>query len=245
MASTNRAVSSIKMPSTTAPNLQTLTLRTFTILHTLPQPWPGALILSLGLDPQGAAVALASNLAGAVCLSLEEDPALAHEALRSGACDFVVNTLDEAIRAMKNEVRKHLPLSVGLQGNRAQLLAELLERGVAPQLVTDPTANPANTPANIQSLAILVEQGSTQIDFSSDERLTPFLSQRGWTAETFPLATAAALREFDAQAATLLPPDDTLRRSWLNSARRLFPRERPPTRTLWVTPQEREQLHKS
>jgi urocanate hydratase len=224
-----------------AADLQALTLRTFTLLHSHKQDWPGSLILSLGLGPQGAAVALASNLAGAVCLSLEEDPATAHAALRSGACDFIVNTLDEALRALKNEVRKHLPISVGLQGNRAGLLAELLERGVVPQLVTDSTADPANIPA----FETFVSQGSTQIDFSSDAALSPFLLQRGWTAETFHLPTAAALREFDTQAATLLPPDDTLRRSWLNSARRLFPRERPPTRTLWVTPQEMELLQKS
>ena len=231
----------------TAQTLQTLALRNFTILHAHKQDWPGSLILSLGLSPLGAALALASNLAGAVCLSLEEDPALVHEALRSGACDFVVNTLDEAIRAMKNEVRKHLPLSVGLQGNRTQLLAALLERGVAPQLVTDSDSNAtvSNDPSTADSLATFVEQGAAQIDFRSDETLSPFLHQRGWSAETFPLPTAAALREFDAQAAALLPPDDTLRRSWLNSARRLFPRERPPTRTLWLTPQEREVLTKS
>ncbi len=105
--------------------------------------WGGTLILNIGLIDQS--IPLASTIAGAVCLSLEPDPATARQALRTGACDFVVNTLDEALRAMKNQVRQAKPLSVGLQGNQSQILNEILERGVAPQLVTnltDPTALP-------------------------------------------------------------------------------------------------------
>src|SRR5580698_5165161 len=83
-------------------------LRMVTVLHALRESWGGALIVACGLNPQGAALALASNIAGAVCLSVDGDPARLKDALRSGSCDFVVNTLDEALRAMKNEVRKHL-----------------------------------------------------------------------------------------------------------------------------------------
>ena len=126
------------MPSE-APNdsLQLRTLRAFTLLHHLRLTWAGSLILNIGLIDQS--IPLASTIAGAVCLSLEPDPATARQALRTGACDFVVNTLDEALRAMKNQVRQAKPLSVGLQGNQSQILNEILERGVAPQLVTNLT----------------------------------------------------------------------------------------------------------
>src|SRR4051812_1378485 len=90
-------------------SLQLRTLRAFTLLHHLRPDWGGQLILNIGLGDQ--AIPLASNIAAAVCLSLEQDPALARNALRTGACDFVVNNLGEALRTMKNEVRQSKPLS--------------------------------------------------------------------------------------------------------------------------------------
>src|ERR1700677_4537800 len=128
-------------------NQQERILRIFTLLSSLRQDWGGALIIACGLNPQGAALALASNIVGAVCLNIEDDPAALKEAIRSGSCDFIVNTVDEALRAMKNEIRKHLTLSVGLQGKPAQALHELLERGVSPQLFTDLTHTPGHREA--------------------------------------------------------------------------------------------------
>ncbi|MCU1321513.1 MAG: Urocanase [Acidobacteriaceae bacterium] len=237
-------------------------LRTFTVLHHL-QPslpasgWGGQIILSLGLNPHGSALAFASNIAGAVCLAIEEDAATARAALRSGACDFVVNTLDEALRAMKNEIRKHLPLSVGLQGNRAQILAELLERGVAPQLVSDFLADPADAPA-IQTLR---SQGSLILDFnaahstgaalspetalSSEAILQDILQRNQWHLETFPQPTQSALRTFETQALTVIPTSDTLRTQWLHAAPKILPRESPLQRALWLTPAEAQELKKA
>jgi hypothetical protein len=237
------------MPPTPPDSLQTQTLRTFTVLHHLRPNWGGQLILSLGLGPRGSALAIASNIAGAVCLSLEEDPATAHAALRSGACDFVVNTLDEAIRALKNEVRKHLPISVGLQGNYATILAEILERGLSPQLLVDLTRNPANAAA----LQTLHSQGSLLLDFdtptptpdllSADAILQQVLAENHWHLETFPQPTSAALRAFDVHAVTLAT--DPIRSKWLHAAPRILPRESPASRSLWLTPAEREALIKS
>lgn len=161
---------------------QLRTLRAFTLLHHLRPDWRGSLILNLGLDPQRTAVALASNIAGAVCLSLEQDPATARQALRSGACDFVVNTLDEALRAMKNEIRQHRPLSVGLQGNQSEILDEILERGVAPQLVTG-----LSDPAALQNFQI---QGAILLsDSEASTLLTSIAEENQWTAHDFPQST--------------------------------------------------------
>jgi Urocanase Rossmann-like domain len=216
---------------------QLRTLRAFTLLHHLRPDWRGSLILNLGLDPQGTAVALASNIAGAVCLSLEQDPAIARQALRSGACDFVVNTLDEALRAMKNEVRQHKPLSVGLQGNQSEILDEIFERGVAPQLVTGLV-----DPAALQKFQT---QGAIVFtDVEAATLLASIAEENHWTAQDFLHPTPSALKSFDLQAADLLSPEDTLRRAWLAAAPRLFPRETPPHRVLWLASSEAEQLHK-
>jgi Urocanase Rossmann-like domain len=216
--------------------IQLRTLRAFTLLHHLRPNWGGQLILNIGLNAEGAAVALASNIAGAVCLSLEQNPATTREALRTGACDFVVNTLDEALRALKNQVRQHKPLSVGLQGNQSQILDEVLERGVAPQLVinlTDPEA-----------ALTLQSQGATILNTEANLLLAEILQTNQWTAHDYPQPNPAALKSFDTQTATHLPPDDALRRAWLTAAPRLFPRERPPHRVLWLTPPEAELLQK-
>ncbi len=237
------------MPSS---SLQSQTLRAFTVLHQLRQNWGGSLILNIALNPQGSALALASNIAGAVCLTLEEDPATARASLRSGAADFVVNTLDEALRAIKNEIRQHRPLSVALQGNLAPNLEELLERGIAPQLFSNSAAivpnyahrfqatgaliinlnNPTTEPEEPQTLV-----ASTLIDAISHDR--------HWTIHELQFSDSATLRSFDTQAAAILPANDLLRRTWLTSAPRLFTRERPPTRALWLTESERAHLEKT
>ncbi len=57
-------------------------------------------------------------------------------AMRAGYLDFVVvvNTLDEALRALKNEVRQKRPLTVGLIAEIEATLTEMVERGVQPDL---------------------------------------------------------------------------------------------------------------
>ena len=110
-------------------------LRAFSALFAVRENWGGALVLNVGLGPTGAAISIAASIAGAACLSFEADGARAREALRSGACDFVVNTLDEALRVLKNEVRRKRPVSVGLEGGVDANLEEMIERGVAPELV--------------------------------------------------------------------------------------------------------------
>jgi urocanate hydratase len=183
-------------------------------------------------------------------LSIENDPAKVKDALRSGCCDFIVNTLDEALRAMKNEVRKRLPLSVGLQGNPTQVLQEILERGVAPELFTDLTDNSAPQKA-IQTFkssgALIVRFDSTlptgdEESLDANATLNTFIHNHQWLLQSFPLDTTTALRAFDAQALMLLPEDDLLRRRWLQAAPKILQRERPIRRALWVTEKEKQIL---
>lgn len=233
----------------TSNTAQTRILRTFTILHALCPNWGGQLILSIGLNPQGAALSLASNIAGAVCLSLESDPTLLREANRTNSCDFIVNTLDEALRAIKNEVRKHLPLSVGLEGNPTTLLHQILDRGVAPQLFTGASSHP-EAAYRFQSLGTQIvefnDASPTSPTPSSSTLLEAFLATHPWHLQTFTFNTPTELRTFDARALSLISTEgetnneNNLRRRWLQAAPRILPRERH--RTLWLTQQENETL---
>ncbi len=242
-------------PDQTQPRI----LRTFTTLHQLRSTWGGSLTLSLGLDPAGAALSIAANIAGAVSLAIDDNPTHLREVVRIGACDFVVNTLDEAIRAMKNEVRKHAPLSVALEADPFLVLKEILERGLSPQLFSTFLPSSGRTAEQASTFASAVRQfqsqGASLIDFSSSESnpqsipftpshtlLSPLLTERHWTLHTFPFATPAALRTFDSQALSILPPHDTFRRRWLEAAPRILQRQRPPQRSLWLAPSEIEKL---
>jgi urocanate hydratase len=237
------------MPQRSDDSQQTI-LRTFTLLHALRQDWGGGLIIACGLKAEGEALALASNIAGAVCLNIEDDSAALKEATRSGSCDFIVNTLDEALRALKNEIRKHLPLSVGLQGDPTFVLQELLERGVSPQLFFDLTHAPDHLEVmqRFKASAALIVNFDTNPSaggdgiLNADDLIKTFIDPRQWHLCSFIFDTTAALRAFDAQALPLIPEDDSLRRRWLMAAPRILQRERPIRRVLWVTESEEHTL---
>jgi urocanate hydratase len=106
----------------------------------------GKLIVSGGMGGMGGAQPLAATMAGATFLGIEVDPERIKKRLKSGYCDFMVNSLDEALRIIKNAVRKKENVSVGLVGNAADVVPELAERGVVPDILTDQTS--AHDPLN-------------------------------------------------------------------------------------------------
>jgi len=110
----------------------------FAALTSLSSDMGGWLLLYAGLDCEGIAVAMASNVAGAAALGIEPDAERAKQGLRAGVCDFVVNNLDEALRILKNEIRKKRSASVVLTGNPEAAIAEILERGVQPEILAFP-----------------------------------------------------------------------------------------------------------
>ncbi|ADV82231.1 Urocanase [Terriglobus saanensis] len=118
---------------------QASVLRAFVAICAVQTNWAGKIVLVHALDEKGAAIAMAATMAGAVTLAIEGDPERARAALRAGCCDFVVSTLDEALRTMKNEVRKGVALSVGLVGEDALLMQEIRERGVVPDFDAERT----------------------------------------------------------------------------------------------------------
>jgi len=106
----------------------------------------GKLIVSGGMGGMGGAQPLAATMNGAAFLGIDVDPERIKKRLKTGYCDFLVTTLDEALRILKNAVRKKESVSVGLVGNCADIIPELAERGVVPDILTDQTS--AHDPLN-------------------------------------------------------------------------------------------------
>ncbi len=106
----------------------------------------GKLIVSGGMGGMGGAQPLAATMTGAAFLGIDVDPERIKKRLKTGYCDFMVNTLDEALRILKNAVRKKENVSVGLVGNCADIIPELAERGVVPDILSDQTS--AHDPLN-------------------------------------------------------------------------------------------------
>jgi len=93
-----------------------------------------------GLGGMGGAQPLAATMNGAAFLGIDVDPERIKKRLKTGYCDVMVTSLDEALRILKNAVRKGEATSVGLVGNCADLIPELAKRGVVPDLLTDQTS---------------------------------------------------------------------------------------------------------
>ncbi|SPE43755.1 Urocanate hydratase [Candidatus Sulfotelmatobacter sp. SbA7] len=106
----------------------------------------GKLIVSGGMGGMGGAQPLAATMTGAAFLGIDVDPERIKKRLKTGYCDFMVTTLDEALRILKNAVRKKENVSVGLVGNCADIIPELAQRGVVPDILTDQTS--AHDPLN-------------------------------------------------------------------------------------------------
>ncbi|MFZ0663170.1 MAG: hypothetical protein WAM66_10795 [Acidobacteriaceae bacterium] len=119
------------------PDIATVYAR-FAALTALSADLGGWLLLYARLDRDGVAVAMASNVAGAASLGVEPDAELAKAALRSGVCDFVVINLGEALRILKNEIRKHNAVSVLLTDEVDPTIREIIARGVQPEVLAFP-----------------------------------------------------------------------------------------------------------
>ncbi|RWN68652.1 MAG: urocanate hydratase [Mesorhizobium sp.] len=100
----------------------------------------GKWILTGGLGGMGGAQPLAAVMAGACCLAIECDPDRIDFRLRTRYVDERADTLDEALEKIERWTRAGEAKSVGLVGNTADIVPELVRRGVRPDLVTDQTS---------------------------------------------------------------------------------------------------------
>jgi urocanate hydratase len=106
----------------------------------------GRLIVSGGMGGMGGAQPLAATLNGAVFLGVEVERERIERRVRTGYCDRIALDLDEALSICAEAVRRKRAVSVGLVGNCAEVLPEIVRRGVKVDAVTDQTS--AHDPLN-------------------------------------------------------------------------------------------------
>ncbi len=102
----------------------------------LPEPSLGGKLLYAGeLDAEARALLVAANIAGAASLAASADRAAQKQAIRDGVVDFLVTSLDEALRILKNEIRKRETVAVCVAVAPEAIEREMRERGVLPDLL--------------------------------------------------------------------------------------------------------------
>ncbi len=106
----------------------------------------GRWLLTAGLGGMGGAQPLAAVMAGASCLAIECQPSRIEMRLRTGYLDKQASSIDEAIAMIEASHAEGKPMSVGLLGNAAEVLPEMVRRGIRPDLLTDQTS--AHDPVN-------------------------------------------------------------------------------------------------
>jgi urocanate hydratase len=106
----------------------------------------GKLVVSGGMGGMGGAQPLAATMNGACFLGIDVDPARIQRRLDTGYCDRVARDLDEALAVLREAQSKGEAISVGLIGNCADVLPELVRRGIVPDALTDQTS--AHDPLN-------------------------------------------------------------------------------------------------
>lgn len=217
-------------------DLQLQTLRLYAELISRHPTLASRLIFAHGPGCSATGLAAAVSIAGGTSLLLDPDIATVKAAFRSGGLGFLVNTLDEAVRVLKNEIRKHTPLSVALTAEPAAVLAEMRERGLVPDL--EFTLGDDFTPVTLSRthLHLNTVQGLVQ----PSRHATTWLASHQWSEHVFPTETTADLRALDTRLIGQL--DNQHRLQWL---RRIphYQRVAPHTgRAVWLTPAERTTL---
>ena len=170
----------------------------------------GSLLYAGELDSEGRALLVAGNIAGAASLAATADLTAQRQAIHDGAADFLVTSLDEALRILKNELRKRETVAVCVAAAPDAVEREMLERGVLPDLL--------RPGAVAQRYGPFLKQGARQIQLHDHEN--------GEMVLTWRVAAAPAqwLPKLDAVALDCLQQKDWAARRWVRRAPRYLGR---------------------
>ncbi|MFZ0745063.1 MAG: hypothetical protein WAM85_11695 [Terracidiphilus sp.] len=162
------------------------------------------------LDGVGRVLVVAGNVAGAASLAATSDSAAQKQAIRDGVADFLVTSLDEALRILKNEIRKRETVAVCVGEAPEAVEREMRERGVLPDLLRPGEASPPH-------------YGGTSSEGTPDVATDPM---RIPALVTWSVASAPAqwLPELDAIALECLEPEAWIARRWVRLAPRYLGR---------------------
>jgi urocanate hydratase len=100
----------------------------------------GKFLLTSGLGGMGGAQPLAAKMNGASFLGVEVDRSRIEKRLKTGYLDIMCDNLDEALDLVLKAKKEKRALSVGLLGNSAEILPEILRREIIPDVLTDQTS---------------------------------------------------------------------------------------------------------
>lgn len=192
--------------------------------------------MGVGLDEAGRALALATIALGGAGLFLESDTAHLRAAQRTGSCTFCVSTLEEAIRALKNEVRQGRAISIALGGDTSAWLREIVQRGLQPQAFA--FARPSDD-AETGICGVLARRGACPLvglglsaladGYDLDASLSRTLAA-GWSIALDKAGSMSQRRERDrlllehAQTLAMKDVRAAAFTPWLRAAPSLFPR---------------------
>lgn len=101
----------------------------------------GKFLLTGGMGGMGGAQPLAATFTGAVSITVEIDETRIDKRIHDGYCDLKVDNLDEALRLVEQYKKEEKAIAIGLIGNTAEVLPEMLKRGIIPDVLTDQTSS--------------------------------------------------------------------------------------------------------
>lgn len=100
----------------------------------------GKFLLTAGLGGMGGAQPLAATMNGAAFLGIDVDEKRIEKRLQTGYIDVIVKDLDEALKLVLKAKEEKKAFSVGLVGNAGEILPQILEKGIIPDVLTDQTS---------------------------------------------------------------------------------------------------------
>ena len=180
----------------------------------------GKLLYAGEIVGEGRQLLYAANIAGIASLAASADPAVQRQAIRDGVIDFLVTSLEEALRILKNEIRKRQMVSVGVGIAPHILVEQMLDRGVLPDLLFTGSKIGSNGDERPMWAEKLVSQGALPIAGAVDGTTQPDAYVRWSVDRDF----ARWLPRLDKVAEESLPSDDWLRQRWLRLAPRYLGR---------------------
>ena len=169
----------------------------------------GKLLYVADLCPRGRALVVAANIAGAASLIASADLPAQKQAVRDGVVDFLVTSLDEAVRILKNEIRKRETVAVCVAAAPEAVECEMLERGVLPDLLSPAASRGSNDDA-------FLKQGGRRVETGAMNENRVFVA---WQVDAAP---ARWLPQIDAIALDGLDANDLFSRRWMRLAPRFL-----------------------
>jgi len=230
-------------------DLQRQTLRLYGELVARREGWGGRLVFACGEGASASGLPAAVSIAGGASLVVDPDVSAVKGVLRQGGIDFMVNSLDEALRTLKNEIRQKRALGVALTAQPSMVLSEMLERGVLPDLQIEVgEGETASGEAAIETgLQAISRLGMARLKLSRhagaalpSPYLSVWLAERGWHETLFVTAPNAP----DTGLLATTPFSVGPRRAWLQGISRYQRLADRTQRFVWLSDEEQRSLFK-